>query len=171
MNLPRGSRRYAKFAHSEVIIHRIDDRSYPDIDKSPGISGWFKLELLDFYHGGLHGIVDIAYALIDTETRKWALLSYEQSKPSYPERFNMVKVFVTVKIPWRNILHYDLRGDEYYPQPHLYCQYADAGEPYEGRGYFIIRENDGYEWELDAADRIGLDTLLRVPARRQHTEA
>ena len=42
-----------------------------------------------------------------------------------------------------------MRGDEYYPQPHLYCQYADNGEPYEGRGFYIIGDDDGYEFSLE----------------------
>ena len=162
MALPHGSGRSRKFAHSEVIIHRIDDTSYPDIDESPGISGWFKLEILDFYHNGLDCIFGIEYALIDTETKKWALLTYERNNLPYPERFKKVKLFLTAKIPWRNILHYDMRGDDYYPFPHFYCQFADAGTPYEARGYFIIPEEGGYEWELPAGDRIGLEALLKA---------
>ncbi len=160
MELPRVTSRASKFAHDEVIIHRIDDTSYPDIDESPGISGWFKVEILDFYHGGLDCILDLKYALIDIETSKWALLTDAQSESSYPPRFSKVKVFITGKIPWRNILHYDMRGDQHYPQPHLYCQYADAGQPYEARGYFIVRE--GHEWELPAGERIGLEALLKT---------
>jgi hypothetical protein len=49
MSLPRFTNRSAKFSHSEVIIHRIGDTSYPDIEESEGISGWFLLEVLDFY--------------------------------------------------------------------------------------------------------------------------
>jgi hypothetical protein len=161
MALPRGSSRIKKFAHSEVIIRRIDDTSYPEIDKSPGISGWFKLEVFDFYHNGLDCVLGIEYALIDNETKKWALLTYEQSDSAYPPRFIKAKVFITGRIPWRNILHYDMRGDEFYTQPHVYCQFADAGEPYEARGYFII-QNGGYEWELPAGERIGLEALLRA---------
>jgi hypothetical protein len=71
-----------------------------------------------------------------------------------------VKVFITGKIPWRNILHYDMRGDRHYPQPHLYCQFADAGRPYESYGYFIAGE--GYEWELPAGGRTGLEALLKA---------
>lgn len=166
MALPRLTSRASKFAHGEVIIHRIDDTSYPNIDESPGISGWFKLEILDFYHGGLDCILDLKYALIDTNTRKWALLTDAQSR-SYPPRFSKVKVFITGKIPWRNILHYDMRGDQHYRQPHLYCQYADAGEPYEARGYFTVGE--GHEWELDAGDRIGLDALLKAGGGTRQT--
>jgi hypothetical protein len=160
MKLPVGSSRWSKFAHSEVIIRRIDDVSYPNIDDGPGISGWFKLEILDFYHGGLQGILNLQYALLDTLTGKWSLLSDEESAKSFPRRFSKAKVYVTGKIPWRNILHYDMEGDQYFPQPHLYCTFADAGEPYEGRGFFLV--SDGYQQELHAEDKLELEALMRL---------
>lgn len=167
MKMPRFGNRSSKFAHSEIIVHRIDDTSYPDIENGSGISGWFKLEVLDFYHGGLDCIVGIEYALIDTDTKQWALLTHEQSELPYSPQFRKVKLFVTVRIPWRNILYYDMRGDGYYPFPHLYCQFVDAGAPYEARGYFIIDEAREYEWELPAGDRIGLEALLRAAEARK----
>jgi len=159
-SLARGSSRTAKFLHSEVIIRRIDDASYPDVDDNPGIGGWFKLEILDFYYGGLECILEIKEALHDSATRKWALLSYEQSKLSFPSRFSKTNVLQTGKIPWRNILHYDMSGDRVYPQPHLYCAFADSGTPYEGWGYFLAVQ--GYEWELSSDDKLELEALLML---------
>lgn len=169
VGLPRDSGRTAKFAYGELIIHRIDDTSYPDIDDSPGISGWFKVEVWDFYHNGLHVIVDLRPALHDTMTRRWSLLTAEQNDVIYPGRFRKQNVFITGKIPWRNILHYDLQGDEFYPQPHVYCAFADDAMPYEGWGYFTAIK--GYQWELQAGDKMELEALLLtepetwVPAR------
>lgn len=164
MELPRVTSRVSKFLHSEIIVHRIDDRTYPNIDEKPGISAWFKLEILDFYHGGLECILDLQYALVDSETRKWSLISYERSKFSFPPRFSKWKVFVTGKIPWRNILYYDMQGDQYYPQPHVYCAFAESGEPYEGRGFFLL--SDGREWELQAEDRVEPEALLLLMKHR-----
>jgi hypothetical protein len=161
-NLPRFCERSRKFAHSEIIMRRLGDTTYPQIDESESISGWGKLEVLDFYHGGIHVILGIEYVLQDTWTRKWAVLTYEQSKLSFPTRFTQGKVFMTGKIPWRNILHYDMRGDEYYPQPHLYVQYADDGAPYEGFAYFLL--GNGYEQELSPEHRIELQDLLKLDA-------
>lgn len=160
MKLPTGSSRMAKFRYTEFIIRRIDNNTYPNIDETPGISGWFKLEVFDFYHGGLQGILDLQYVLFNDETQKWCFLSYEQSQQKYPARFSILKAFTTGKIPWRNILHYDLQGDEFYRGPHLYCEYADSGTPYEGFGYF--HAIDGYQWELPGEDRMELETLLRM---------
>ncbi len=43
---------YEKFRYSKVVIHRIGDDVYPEIDDRPGIgiSSWFRVELYDFYY-------------------------------------------------------------------------------------------------------------------------
>jgi hypothetical protein len=157
--LPRFPSRTAKFAHSEIIIHRIDDTSYPKVDDTPGISGWFKLEILDFYNGGLACILAIKVVLLDNESRRWALLPEEESKSSFPPGFCPVKILVTGNIPWRNILHYDMSGDHYYREPHFYCQFADNGEPYESKSYYVVEQ--GRESELRVDDQVELNTLVK----------
>jgi hypothetical protein len=57
-----------------------------------------------------------------------------------------------------------MRGDEYYPMPHLYCKYADAGLPYEAFGYFLL--GDGREWELHAREMMELQALLAGDGER-----
>lgn len=157
IRLTQGASRASKFLHSEIVIHRIGDTSYPEPDESPGISGWFKLEILDFYHGGLECILDLKYALLDSRTRTWSLLSYEQSKEPFPPRFSMAKVYLTGKIPWRNILFCDMRGDQHHAEPHLYCEFAESGMPYEGWGFFLA--TNGYESELRSEDKLELEAL------------
>jgi hypothetical protein len=161
MNLPRGSRRWEKFAYSEIIVHRIDDATYPDIDDSPGISGWFKLEVFDFYHGGINFILRIDEGLHDTQSAKWCLLTRDQIERPYPPRFERKNVLMTGKIPWRNILHYDMNGDEFYPMPHLYCAFADDGMPYEDWGYYLT--GPGYQYELKPDAKLELEALLMEP--------
>ena len=41
-----------KLAYGEAIIRAVTDKAYPEMDESPGISSWFKVELYDFYHNG-----------------------------------------------------------------------------------------------------------------------
>ena len=43
----------------------------------------------------------------------------------------IANVFRVGRIPFRNIVECDEEGDEYYPGLHLYCKYAEHGEPYE----------------------------------------
>jgi hypothetical protein len=82
---------------------------------------------------------------------------------TFPDSLWVAKVFRTGKIPWRNIRHFDLRGDEFYRCPHLYCLYADDGMPYEGFGYYLISKDQMRERELPFNDRVDLDVLLGVP--------
>jgi hypothetical protein len=151
---------------TEFIVRRLDDSTYPDSDPSPGISGWFKLEIFDFYFNGIEGILNIEYVLMSDQTGDWSPLTSDQSEESFPGRFHRVKVFKIGKIPWRNIRHYDLRGDEYYPFPHLYCLYADNGMPYEGFRYYAISEDDSYHFALRAEAQIELAELLKASSAR-----
>jgi len=157
---------YRKFRETEFIVRRLDDSTYPGSDPNPGISGWFKLEVFDFYFNGIEGILNIEYVLMSDETGDWSPLSSDQGDKPFPDGFHRVKVFKTGKIPWRNIRHYDLRGDEYYPFPHLYCLYADEGMPYEGFRYYVITEDDSYHFPLRTETQIELAELLKAGAAR-----
>jgi hypothetical protein len=168
MALPRCGPQYRKFAESEFIVHRLDDITYPRSDDSPGIDGWFKLEVFDFYFNGIEGILNIEYALVSESTKRWSTLPEEQAKDPFPSGFRPIKVLKTGRIPWRNIRHYDLRADEYYPFPHLYCLYADNGMPYEGFEYYQIPESDSYLFSLPSDARVELERLLRLDSKTQN---
>ena len=141
-----------KFEHSEVIVHSIDDMSYPDVDsESTGISGWFKLEVWDYYHNGLEFVLRVERGARDSEGY-WAVLEHDQQFNT--ERFTEIRIFLIGRIPYRNIVDYDVIGDEYYPQPHLYCRFANGGEPYEGFRYVLI--SDEYPWPLEPELQVDL---------------
>lgn len=40
------------------------------------------------------------------------------------------------------IVDYDIEGDEYYPYPHIYCNFGFNGQPYESFIYRVIIEDD-----------------------------
>ena len=141
-------RPYDKFAHSEVIVHSLDDSTYPDIDTSPGISGWFKVELYDFYHNGLEVILGIDRGIIDNRG-KWAAIEYDEDFDR--TRYQAIKLWRLGRIPWHNIREYDLDGDEYYNCPHFYCRFADDGTPYEAVVYAMMGSD--YDSPLNADDR------------------
>lgn len=164
---PPGQSRYWKFAQGEFVVHRLGDTLYPEFDDGPGISNWFKLETFDFYQNGIEGILNIEYALGSTCTHLWATLKDKEHEGNYPPEFSVKKVFKTGRIPWRNIRHFDPRGDNYYNCPHLHCLYADNGMPYESFGYYLISNDNSYEFELPIAYRVDLDVLLNVPTGTQ----
>lgn len=169
MSMRVGTAQYRKFRETEFIIHRVDDTTYPNSDETPGISGWFKLEVFDFYFNGIEGILNIEYVAVSEFTRSWSTLPEAREKEIFPHGFWPVKVFKTGRIPWRNIRHYDLRGDEYYPFPHLYCLYADDGMPYESFEYYVISEDDSYHFGLPSDARVDLSKLLNLDPSKQNS--
>lgn len=134
-----------KFQHSKMIIHSVDDTSYPNHDaRETGISGWFRLELWDFYFNGLEFVIGIDAAIVD-KSGNWAVLPYGAS---FDERaFASVNVFRLARIPFGSIVECDLDGDEYYSEPHLYCRFEHGGAPYEG--FRFVRADGEYPWPMD----------------------
>jgi len=151
-DLPVFHRPYEKFAHSEVIIRSITDTTYPEVDDSPGpgISGWFKVELYDFYHNGLVVILGLDRGVIDTRGH-WKVIRHDAT---YDEsRFREIKVWHLGRVPWRNIRECDPDGDEYHNFPQLYCDFADNGMPYEDFVYAMLDED--YDWPLGQEKCLG----------------
>jgi hypothetical protein len=138
---------YDKFQHSEAIIHRIGDDTYPKTDESPGISSWFKVEIFDFYHGGIKVILQIENGVIENGCKSghWAITEYNADFDR--EGFRQTGIWRLGLIPFRNIRHYDLCGDEYYNFPHLYCTFSVKGMPYEGFEYAVVGQGE-YDWPL-----------------------
>lgn len=145
----RERRPYEKFANHEVIIHSAAGNDvYPDIDDGPGISTWFKVDLWDFYFNGLEVILGVVHGIVG-EDGYWAQIDYGEAFDT--NRFREMKMFQLGRIPWRNIVAYDIDGDEYYGFPHLYCRFADRG-PYEAIVHRLIDEQ--FDWLLDPKKQI-----------------
>jgi hypothetical protein len=135
---PEESIRYPwkRFISSEVIIHSIYDVSYPNHnDDEVGISPWLKLEIQDFYFNGIEVLLGIKEIIIDDQNN-WDVLEYNDSFDE--KRFLKQKVYYIGRIPFENIIEYDLYGDEYYSQPHIYCDYRYNGMPYEEFCYYAV---------------------------------
>jgi hypothetical protein len=119
-------RDFAKARGVEVIIHCDEDELYPEFWGRPGISNWFKADFWRMYHNGIELGLSLEYA-IKAADGKWAIVP-SQLEDGVKDK---VKVFLLGRIPFSNIVDYDLQGDEYYPGPHIYSRYVD-GSPYEG---------------------------------------
>lgn len=152
-------RPYEKFQHRKMIIHSVDDTSYPDHDPhETGISGWFRLELWDFYFNGLEFVIGIDGAVAD-EDGSWAILPY--GAPFDASVYEQVKLFRLARIPFASIVECDLDGDEYYPEPHLYCRFEHGGAPYEG--FRFVRADGDYPWAMDEERQFTLGEKPRAP--------
>lgn len=149
---------YEKFGVSEVIIRRLDYSTYPEIDPAPGISSWFKLETYDFYHNGIVFVLRAESGIVD-DMGHWSFIPHgAEIDASIYAKCNIWRLG---RIPWRNIRHYDLWGDEYYRCPHLYCTYSDNGMPYEDFTAAVI--GDDYDRPLDSEDEFKYPDAPKLP--------
>ena len=55
-------------------------------------------------------------------------------------KYKVTIAYLLGSIPFRNIIEFDVDGDNYYSGIHLYCYFADQGQPYEA---FVTRIKDG----------------------------
>lgn len=136
---------------SNIIVRSIHDTKYPEVDTSSGISSWFRVEPFDFYHSGIDLIITMQRAIINRED-EWKIIDYDDK---YDQgRFWDRNIWVIGQLPYGNILAYDLKGDEFYNEPHLYCLFAYNGTPYEKIKYAVVGGADDYDWSLDVSKRI-----------------
>lgn len=138
---------YQQFAHRRVVVRSLDDTTYPGTDDArEGISSWFRVGLYDFYPDGLEVILGITSALVDGDGT-WRLHRPDANAVHAPEE-RRVKVWCIGRIPFRFIRGWDIAGDEVYQDPHLYCTFANDGEPYEGVRYATVGDETTPDWPL-----------------------
>lgn len=149
---------FSKFVSSEIIIHSVDDNLYPDFDRNPiTISPWFKVELFNFYHNG----IEVCASAIGAKAKlyndgRWELVPYDKLKES--QEGELTSLLPVHRIPYENIVEYDIDGDEYFGGPHIYCLFNNNGSPYEEIVYYVKLYPDdpklSYYHKLDNKDRI-----------------
>ncbi len=165
---PGAERPRHRFRHSKVIIHRLGNDAYPDIEESPGIiSSWFKVEVFDFYHNGIKVILGIECGAIEVSfgfagNMHWAITSYKADIDD--TRFRRINIWRLGLIPFRNIRTYDLAGDEYYNFPHLYCEFNCNEMPFERFENAVVGKNDEYDWPLNAELQLDEAAVLKGDA-------
>jgi hypothetical protein len=147
-NEPERKHRYENFRTAKLIIRSLEDRTYPGIDDdSTDISGWFRVEPYDFYHNGLEVTLRLLGGIVN-DSGEWKIIN---AKDQFDEaKFRRQNIILVGRIPFTYIRAYDLRGDEYYNEPHLYCAFANNGEPYEGFRYIAAGAKDEYDWPLNS---------------------
>lgn len=124
---------WKKFKHTEVLIRSIYDTKYPYNVRLDGdySAGYFKAEVYNFYHNGLQ-VIGIPCAIIaNVKIKNW-------TDEDESEEYTIEKMQLTVIecIPFENIIAYDIAGDEYYPYPHLYCDFPNGSDPFSETLYY-----------------------------------
>lgn len=117
----------------DVIIHDVKRHQfYPDGEPSgKGISPWFKVYLADTYHKGIAISSGIRELSFDEEFGGW-YLAEDLSK-------DYINADLISYLPYEQIVHVDIDGDEYYLYPHLFCHFDIKGTPYEKSEYCLMK--------------------------------
>jgi hypothetical protein len=143
--------RDASGARGDAIIRdmkRMD--MYPDIDeKVRGISPWFKVEQKGLYHRGIEVFLRVESLVFVEDREAWRFGKYDE-----PDAVNALLVG---RIPFDVIRSVDWEGDEYYPYPHIYCDFARRnGQPYEELVFYMSRDGtkEPYVMELAKFDAV-----------------
>ncbi|WP_299948655.1 hypothetical protein [uncultured Microbulbifer sp.] len=114
----------AEEIRKDVIIRHVNRMdSYPDIDdKAKGISPWFRAGLLDTYHKGI--MVGLRFGTLSEGPDGWRFTKHNDGEKGD------IKVYMIGKIPYEFVERVNFDGDEYYNFPHIFCHFANKGEPY-----------------------------------------
>lgn len=125
---------YNKFVDYTVYIRSVDDKTYPVYKDLPHekISPWFKTMLYDFYHNGIELWVNAAmgHEVIIDKNGYWELVDHYDERKKDPQ-YKVVRVHMLARIPFSSIVDYNLGGDEYSSEPHIFCRFEHDGAPYE----------------------------------------
>jgi hypothetical protein len=127
---------YDKLRYPKMVIRSIDDHSYPSADHRLGhIRGWMEVGTYDFYYDGLEVILGTTFVLLD-DAGAWSPVSLRQSFDA--TRYRRVRAFEVGRVPFTNIVTFDVDGDEYHAEPHVFCAFANAGLPFADYRYYAV---------------------------------
>ena len=138
---------------SRVIIRNIDDTSYPNCESDESrISNWFRVNIFGLYHNGIEIIVNSRSAVIFKDDT-WSISNVDKFES---DECIIKNLYILGRIPYSAIIDYDLAGDEFYDEPHIYCKYLFNGEPYEDFRYVVPGsvEKKEYSFELSTDNKI-----------------
>lgn len=156
---------YEKMSVPKVLIRSIDDDTYPLRTHSLGVAaGWTELGTYDFYHNGLEVVVGVVDVIVDKIGNWRPVAALERFDAT---RFRRVRAFEVGRIPYDNIVVCDPLGDEYFRQPHLFCSYACAGQPFEDFRYYSATDPFSIPLEPDRMLAKSADTTESIARLRE----
>lgn len=142
-----------QFNISEVYIRSIKNDTYPESGNSDQVSTWSISDFYGFYENGIKVWLSAAIGhdvLIDKEGF-WDLLTKRNKSLENNPKYKVLPVKKIAKIPFHEIVDYDLDGDESTQEPHIFCKFQFDSSPYEKIYYEL--ENDIFNPILDEKKR------------------
>jgi len=124
-------------------ISRMD--LYPDvIERSRGISAWFKVEVKGLYHRGLEMFLRVERLVYVEDREAWRF-----GKDDEPGAVNALLVG---RIPFDVVRAVEWEGDEFYRCPHIYCEFSEhRGQPYEDLVFYEARNGVKHDYFIEIA--------------------
>jgi hypothetical protein len=128
-------------------VHRAD--RYPgDANRLKRPWSWFGVELKDTYHRGIEVFIKIGEVVVDEQRRTW--------RPAIRGEEPSLTAYIVGRIPFDWIAQIDWTGDEYYPQPHIYCRFiGKRREPWEEIVLYYRKADSDFLWSADDYKAIG----------------
>lgn len=121
------------FNCANLVIRDINDDTYPTITRGDekGISRWFKTEPMHFYDNGFEVVLSVERVIMD-RNGKWDLLKSINDPREKSDNYRCIRVFWIGRIPFDNVVDYDLTPSGYGDGPRVFCRFCNSrGEPYE----------------------------------------
>ncbi|HEY7089625.1 MAG TPA: hypothetical protein VH518_16120, partial [Tepidisphaeraceae bacterium] len=132
------------FNTNHVLIRDVNDETYPNHVERPGIDPWFRVEPLNFYHSGIEVILGQC-EVIEDASGEWDMAK-GRSDTRKAERTFHGCVWVIGRIPFDNIVVYNIGGDGSGLGPHIFCRFANNGQPYQEIVYGVPHHHGNHKW-------------------------
>ena len=122
--------------NSKMILRAYDGTQYPETNDPDeyGEYSWFGAEIKSLYHHGLEFIIGIERIMV-FEDHSWTFARKDASRSA-----KIITVAKVGQINFSDIVEYDIKGDEYYICPHIYCKFRHTGTPFENVYYWDVNE-------------------------------
>ena len=142
LNRRKGNRTYGDAIIRDVA--RMDVYPEHDEDDSEGISSWFKVEIKGLYHRGVEVILRVISIKYDEEKSRWRFCKYDEQ--------DAVNGILVGRIPFDGIRNVEWSGDQYYYNPHIYCNFSQKNnQPYEELLFYKAEGTGEHEYYVEVA--------------------
>ncbi|MEW6415763.1 MAG: hypothetical protein AB1482_10970 [Pseudomonadota bacterium] len=150
-------KRDASGTRGDAIIRdvcRMDQ--YPNLEeKSRGISPWFKVEMKGLYHRGVEVFLRVESLVFVDDREAWRFGKYDEQ--------GAINALLVARIPFDAVRAVEWAGDEYYPFPHIYCEFSrKRGQPYEELVFYAAHDGTDGSYFMEIAK---LDEVQKVSRR------
>lgn len=129
---------------NRMLLRAFNGNQYPNSNE-PDDNGeyeWFRVEFLGLYHAGMEFILMVKQIQVFGDN-SWEFINDKSEIKG--EKINVLEIG---QINFLEIVDYNIKGDEFYMYPHLFCKYTYKGTPFEKVYYQNV--NKIYEiFEID----------------------